>query len=57
MLTGWAWIADETGVQKCYYFNPVSDGYRGRMVTNAVIDGYTINANGEWTVDGVVQTR
>ncbi len=57
MITGWYWIADGTGVEKCYYFNPVSDGTKGRMMTNTVVDGYTINESGEWTVDGVVQTR
>ena len=57
MLTGWAWIAGADGVQKCYYFNPVSDGYRGRMAANTVVEGYTVNADGAWTIDGVVQTR
>lgn len=57
MLTGWVWIADETGVQRCYYLNPNSDGYRGKMLTNTVVDGYTIDANGWWTVDGIVQVE
>ena len=57
MLTGWVWIPDETGVQRCYYLNPNSDGYRGKMLTNTVVDGYTIDANGWWTVDGVVQIK
>ncbi len=57
MMTGWVWIADEAGVSRCYYLNPVSDGYRGRMLSNTVIDGYTINAQGFWTVNGVVQTK
>ena len=57
MVTGWAWIADEKGVQRCYYFNPNSDGYRGKMLTNTVIDGSEINAEGCWTVNGVVQTK
>ena len=57
MMTGWVWIADEFGIQRCYYFNPNSDGYRGKLLTNTVVDGYTIDANGCWTVDGVVQVK
>lgn len=57
MLTGWVWIADEFGIQRCYYFNPNSDGYRGKLLTNTVVDGYTIDANGCWTIDGAVQTK
>ena len=57
MVTGWAWIPDASGVKKCYYFNPVSDGYRGRLLKNTVIDGSTVNAEGAWTVNGVVQTK
>lgn len=57
MVTGWNWITDQNGVKKCYYFNPNSDGFRGKMIVNTVIDGKTINENGEWTVDGVVQIQ
>lgn len=57
MVTGWFWISDQNGVQKCYYFNPNSDGTRGKLIRNSVIDGNTINANGEWVVNGVVQTK
>lgn len=57
MVTGWVWIPDAAGVSKCYYFNPVSDGFRGKLLTNTVIDGYTVNKDGAWTVNGVVQTR
>lgn len=45
--TGWQWIDG-----KCYYFD--TNGY---MAANTVIDGYALNASGEWTVDGVVQTQ
>ena len=38
-------------------FNPVSDGYRGKLLRNTVIDGSTVNADGVWTVNGVVQTK
>lgn len=27
------------------------------MAANTVVDGYTVNADGAWTVDGVVQTK
>lgn len=57
MVTGWFWIPDRNGVQKCYYFNPNSDGTRGKLIRNSVIDGSTTNANGEWVVNGVVQTK
>lgn len=57
MFTGWAWIPNEQNVLVCYYFNPVSDGYRGRLITNAAVDGYTVDAQGRWTVNGTVQTR
>lgn len=57
MVTGWIWIADTSGVKRCYYFNPNSDGERGKLMTNTVIGGSTVNASGEWTIDGVVQTR
>ncbi len=57
MMTGWVWIAGADGVEKCYYFNEKSDGTKGKMMSNTVIDGYTLNANGEWVVDGVVQTK
>lgn len=57
MMTGWVWIADESGVQRCYYFNPNSDGYRGKLLINTVVDGYTVDANGCWTINGVVQVK
>lgn len=58
MVTGWQWIAGADGFERCYYFNPVSDGTRGRLYKGTVTpDGYTVNAGGQWTVNGVVQTR
>lgn len=45
--TEWQWIDG-----KCYYFDAT-----GYMVANTVIDGYTLNADGQWVVDGVVQTQ
>lgn len=48
MATGWNWIDG-----KCYYMDPGS----GRMFANArTPDGYTVDASGAWTVNGMVQT-
>lgn len=52
MVTGWYWIDG-----MCYYFNPVSDGTRGAMERNCEIDGYQLNVDGIWVVNGVVQTK
>lgn len=43
---GWSWIDG-----KCYFF--ADDGY---MMNNTEVEGYTLNADGQWTVDGIVQT-
>ena len=46
--TGWQWIGGY-----CYYFAP-----DGKMLKNVTTpDGYTVDENGAWTVNGVVQTR
>ncbi|MCQ2402005.1 MAG: DUF4430 domain-containing protein [Lachnospiraceae bacterium] len=56
MLTGWQRIIDNDGMYRWYYLNPVSDGSLGACFLNGVTpDGYTVNENGAWTVDGVVQ--
>lgn len=57
MMTGWCWIPDETGIQKCYYLNPVSDGTKGKLFVSTVIDGYAVNEKGEWSEHGAVQTQ
>lgn len=52
MLTGWQVIGG-----KWYYLNTASDGSLGACLLNTTTpDGYTVNENGEWTVNGVVQT-
>lgn len=50
----WLWLdRNGTGVQECFYFG--RDEY---LVTNGLTpDDCTVNANGAWTVDGVVQTK
>ncbi len=57
MMTGWCWVTDETGKQKCYYLNPLSDGTKGKLMVNTTIDGHTVNEKGEWVINGVVQTK
>lgn len=58
MVTGWQWIMGEDGIQRCYYFNPVSDGTRGALYRNRLTpDGKTVNENGEWTINGVIQMK
>lgn len=49
----WQWIdGNKDGVSECYYFD--SNGY---MMVNAEVEGSTVNSDGAWTVDGVVQTQ
>lgn len=50
----WAWLdGNHDGVSESYYFGP--DGY---MLAGTVTpDGYTVNGNGAWTLNGAVQTR
>ncbi len=49
----WAWIdSNYDGTSQCYYFDA-----NGNMAANTVIDGYTVNGDGKWVVDGVIQDR
>ena len=57
MMTGWNWIKDGDGVTRCYYLNPNADGTRGKMAVNTTVENYTLDAEGHWIVDGVIQTR
>ncbi len=59
MLTNWQWIKDEKdGKVKCYYLNAISNGNLGAMLANTTTpDGYTVNASGEWVINGIVQTK
>lgn len=54
ITNNWQWIdGNGDGVSESYYFN--ENGY---MLTNTVTpDNYTVNADGAWTVNGVVQTQ
>ena len=55
MLTGWQMI-HWNGSYKFFYFREAADGRRGECLIDGVTpDGYTVNKDGAWTVDGVVQ--
>jgi|GEM_PF-5592447 len=50
---GWYWIdGNGDGIAECYRFN--QSGY---MEENSSPDGYTVNADGQWAVGGVIQTK
>lgn len=52
-LTGWQWLdGNGDGVAECYYL-----GTDGTMAVSTVIGGYTVDINGAWIIDGVVQTK
>nr|WP_317439316.1 hypothetical protein [uncultured Enterocloster sp.] len=49
----WKWVdGDGDGTAESYYF----DG-NGYLATNTAVDGYTVNTDGAWVQDGVVQKR
>lgn len=50
----WKWIdGNSDGTAECYFFDE-----SGWLLTDTVTpDGYTVNADGAWTVDGIIQTR
>lgn len=51
---GWKWIdGNQDGVSECYYFD--TDGWL--LTSTTTPDGYSVDANGAWVVDGVVQTK
>jgi len=51
---GWQWIdGNNDGISESYYFN--DKGYL--LVNTTTPDGFTVDANGAWTVNGVVQTQ
>lgn len=54
LKNGWYWLdGNEDGIEECYYFN--KEGY---MVSDlGYVDGYTVDENGAWMVDGKVQRR
>lgn len=49
----WAWIdGNHDGISECYYFDA-----DGNMLADTIIDGYQVNSNGQWEVDGIIQTK
>lgn len=54
LRNGWYWIdGDEDGLAECYYF-----GNKGYLINRfGQADGYEINADGAWTVNGEVQRK
>lgn len=53
----WLWIdGNQDGIAECYYFSSESETDGGYMLSDTVTpDGYSVNSNGAWTVDGNVQ--
>lgn len=50
----WEWIdGNQDGIAECYYF----DGSGYCLTDCDTPDGYTVDINGAWIVDGVVQTK
>lgn len=50
----WLWIdGNNDGIAECYCF----DGTSFMYANTTTPDGYTVNENGAWTVNGVVQTQ
>lgn len=51
---GWQWIdGNNDGIAECYYFD--QNGYM--LASTTTPDGFTVNADGAWTVNGGVQTK
>lgn len=57
LATGWVWIKGADGVTRCYYLCPSGDFMGACYMNGKTPDGYFVNANGEWIVNGVVQTK
>ena len=54
MTNTWAWLdGNNDGISECYYFG--ADGIMLSNVTTA--DGFLVNADGQWVVNNVVQTK
>lgn len=50
----WQWLdGNHDGVAECYYF----DGNGYCLMNTQTPDGYTVNADGAWVVNGAVQTQ
>ena len=50
----WQWIdGNGDGIAECYYFN--ENGYC--LLNTTTPDGYRVNSDGAWVVNGVIQTQ
>ena len=53
LTNGWHWLdGNNDGIAECYYLDS-----KGIMIADTIIEGYTVNSNGTWTVNGIVQTK
>lgn len=49
----WQWVdGNNDGISECYYFDP-----NGYMMVNTEVEGSTVNGDGAWAVNGIVQTQ
>jgi len=52
-VDGWFWLdGNKDGIYECYYFDQ-----NGIMASDTTIDGYTVNKDGQWVQNGVIQTK
>lgn len=52
-ISTWQWIdGNSDGISECYYFN--ENGY---VALNTAVDGYIVDENGCWTINGQIQTK
>ena len=50
----WQWLdLNSDRIYECYYFNVLGHMYKNGTTP----DGYQVNENGEWVVDGIVQRK
>lgn len=50
----WQWLdLNSDGIYECYYFNVLGHMYKDGTTP----DGYQVNENGEWVIDGMVQRK
>lgn len=50
---GWYWIdGNNDGIAESYYFDNT-----GILARDTTVEGYTVNTDGAWTVNGEIQTR
>lgn len=58
MVTGWNWIQGADGLERRYYFHADPEGTIGALYKNQVTpDGFFVNGQGEWAVEGTAQIR